>query len=56
MDAHSVKSSKEEVNPAVELLNQTCLDMVAQIEVLNRENARLRKKTRALKGPDTPPS
>ncbi len=54
MDARSVKSIKEEVDPAVELLNQTCLDLVAQIKILKRENARLKKKSRAQKGSDTP--
>ncbi len=54
MDASSVESINAEVNPAVELLNQTCLDLVSQIEKLKRENARLKKKARAQKGTDTP--
>lgn len=54
MDAQSVNSNQEEVNPAVELLNQTCLDLVAQIEHLKGENARLKKKARAQKGSGPP--
>jgi cell shape-determining protein MreC len=38
MDTH-----KEEAYPELELLNKTCLDMVAQIEQLKKENARLKK-------------
>ena len=44
------------VNLEVELLNQTCLDLVAQIERLERENAHLKKKlgemNEALEKPD----
>jgi hypothetical protein len=39
---------KEEVCLEVELLNQACLDLVAQIERLEKENARLKK--RAMEG------
>jgi len=35
---------KEEVCLEVELLNQACLDLVAQIERLGKENARLKKR------------
>jgi hypothetical protein len=43
---------KEEVCLEVELLNQTCLDLVAQIERLEKENARLKKKV--MEGGDGP--
>ena len=43
MVAHSVKNVKDEIGLEVELLNQACLDLVAQIEHLKKENARLKK-------------
>lgn len=43
MDTHSVNNIKEDSYPELELLNKACLDMVAQIEQLKKENARLRK-------------
>jgi hypothetical protein len=43
---------KEEVCLEVELLNQACLDLVAQIERLERENAELKKK--AMEGNGNP--
>lgn len=39
-----VTRSKEKTDFEVELLNQACLDLVAQIEQLKKENARLKKK------------
>lgn len=39
----SANNIKEEVCSEVELLNQACLDLVAQIEQLKAENARLKK-------------
>ena len=50
MDASAADKMNGEINPAVELLNQTCLGLVAQIEILQRENALLKKKERAQKG------
>ncbi len=46
MVTHSVDSIKEEIYPEVELLNQACLDLVAQIEQLKKENARLKEKAK----------
>ena len=43
MNKPSVTKTDEEVFIEVELLNQTCLDLVAQIERLEKENARLKK-------------
>ena len=43
MNKLSVTKADEEVFVEVELLNQTCLDLVAQIERLEKENARLKK-------------
>lgn len=40
----SVTTMKKEICIEVELLNQACLDLVAQIERLEKENARLKKK------------
>lgn len=40
----SVVNRKEEVCLEVEILNQTCLGLVAQIERLEKENARLKQK------------
>ena len=40
----------EEIIPAVELLNQTCLDLVDEIGKLKKENARLKKKVSKRKG------
>lgn len=44
MVMHSNTNMKEEVCLEVELLNQACLDLVAQIERLEKENARLKKR------------
>lgn len=44
MVTRSVNNIKEEICPEVELLNQACLDLVAQIEQLKKENARLKKR------------
>lgn len=44
MNTRSALNMKEEVCLEVELLNQACLDLVAQIERLEKENARLKKK------------
>jgi len=38
---------EHESNPVVELLNQTCLDLVAEIEKLKGENLRLKNRVRA---------
>ena len=38
MVKRSVNHIKEEICPEVKLLNQACLDLVAQIEQLKREN------------------
>jgi len=44
MVTRSVNHIKEEIYPEVKLLNQACLDLVAQIEQLKKENIRLKKK------------
>ena len=44
MATRSVTDMEDEISPEVELLNLTCLDLVAQIERLEKENARLKKK------------
>lgn len=51
MAMESINSVQEEINPAVELLNQTCLDLVAQIEELRKENARLKQLAGGQKEP-----
>jgi len=43
MVSYSSSTSKGEISPEVELLNQACLDLVAQIEQLKKENARLKQ-------------
>jgi len=43
MATRSVTDMEDEISPEVELLNLTCLDLVAQIERLEKENARLKK-------------
>jgi len=43
MVMRSVNNIKGEIGLEVELLNQACLDLVAQIEQLKKENARLKK-------------
>jgi len=52
MTTRSALNMKEEVCLEVELLNQVCLDLVAQIERLEKENARLKK--RAMEGNGKP--
>jgi len=44
MVTRSDTNVKKEVCLEVELLNQACLDLVAQIERLEKENARLKKR------------
>lgn len=44
MTTRSAINVKEEVCLEVELLNQACLDLVAQIDRLEREIAQLKKK------------
>jgi len=46
MVMRSDNNRKENIFLEVELLNQACLDLVAQIEELKKENARLRKKAK----------
>jgi len=43
MVTRSANNIQKEIYPEVELLNQACLDMVAQIEQLKKENNRLTK-------------
>ena len=43
MGTHPVNNIEEEIHPEMELLNQTCLDLVAQIKELKKENASLKK-------------
>jgi hypothetical protein len=43
MVSYSSSTSKKEISPEMELLNQACLDLVAQIEQLKKENARLKR-------------
>jgi len=43
MVTRSANNIQKEICPEVELLNQACLDMVAQIEQLKKENTRLTK-------------
>ncbi len=43
MVTRSANNIQKEICPEVELLNQACLDMVAQIEQLKKENTRLKK-------------
>jgi hypothetical protein len=43
MVTRSANNIEKEICPEVELLNQACLDMVAQIEQLKKENTRLKK-------------
>ena len=38
-----------EISPEVDLLNQTCLDLVGEIEKLKKENTRLKKEVRVKK-------
>jgi predicted RNase H-like nuclease (RuvC/YqgF family) len=50
MTIDSINTVYEEIGPEVELLNQTCLDLVGEIEKLKKENTRLKKKVRRRKG------
>lgn len=43
MVTHPVNNIEEEIHPEMELLNQTCLDLAAQIKELKKENAWLKK-------------
>ncbi len=43
MVTSSVTNHQKEICPGVELLNQACLDLVAQIEQLKKENTLLNK-------------
>jgi hypothetical protein len=43
MVTSSVTNHQKEICPEVELLNQACLDLVAQIEQLKKENTLLKK-------------
>jgi hypothetical protein len=52
MVARSVTNMKEEICPELELLNRACLDLVAQIERLEKENVRLRQE--AIEGNGSP--
>jgi len=49
MAMNSINIVSEEISPEVELLNQTCLDLVVEIEKLKKENARLKQKMRRRK-------
>jgi len=44
MYKNSVINNKENISEEVELLNLTCMELVAQIERLEKENARLKKE------------
>ena len=46
MGTHSVNNMERDISLEMELLNQACLDLVAQIEQLKMENARLKKEMR----------
>jgi len=46
MAMDSINTVSEEISPEVELLDQTCLDLVVEIEKLKKENARLKQKVR----------
>ena len=50
MVTRSFNNIEEEICPEVELLNQACLDLVAQIEQLKKENTRLKKKAKEVNG------
>ncbi len=52
MAMNSINIVSEEISPEVELLNQTCLDLVVEIEKLKKENARLKQKMRRRKESD----
>jgi len=52
MAMDSINTVSEEISPEVELLNQTCLDLVVEIEKLKKENARLKQKVRQRKESD----
>lgn len=47
MQSSSEMPMENESNPMVELLNQTCLDLVAEINDLKKENHRLKKNAQA---------
>ncbi len=51
MAMDSINTVSEEISPEVELLNQTCLDLVVEIEKLKKENIRLKKKVRQREEP-----
>ena len=52
MAINSINIISEEISPEVELLDQTCLDLVVEIEKLKKENARLKQKMRRRKESD----
>ena len=45
----SANNIKEEVCPEIKLLNQACLDLVCQIEELQKENVWLKERIKELK-------
>ncbi len=49
MAIDSINTLSGEISPEVELLNQTCLDLVGKIEKLKKENTRLKKEVREKK-------
>jgi len=52
MAMDSINTVSEEISPEVELLDQTCLDLVVEIEKLKKENTRLKQKVRQRKESD----
>ena len=50
MESSSETPWENESSPMVELLNQTCLDLVAEINDLKKENLRLKKNAQAASG------
>ena len=45
----SINTVSGEISLEVDLLNQTCLDLVGEIEKLKKENTRLKKEVRVKK-------
>ncbi len=52
MAMDSINTLSEEISPEVELLNQTCRDLVVEIEKLKKENARMKQQVRRRKESD----